>query len=97
MPLLAPMQKNNRFVSGKQRFIETKVDSDHKCLPQSYWVNKRKILTNLSAGRTIVVDGGVTWKEICEDILKDGTSPSTLARAAKGINKSANGWVVEVL
>jgi hypothetical protein len=56
--------------------------------------NKR--LVNTILGKGYDVPGGLTWKHICENILKDGTNPGTLARVARGQLKSTNGWQVKV-
>lgn len=57
--------------------------------------NKR--LINKRTGKGYDIPGGLTWTEICEDILKDGTSPGRLAMVARGRLKSTNGWEVKIL
>lgn len=59
--------------------------------------NANKRLVNKSLGKGYDVPGGLTWKHICENILRDGTNPSTLARVARGQLKSTNGWEVKIL
>ena len=93
------LEVKERFTSGdgSQCFSEVRTQPDPRFTPRQHWVSRPKILTKISTGRQVVVGGGVSWKEICKDILRDGTSPVTLARAAKGLCKTANGWVVQVL
>lgn len=57
----------------------------------------KKRLVNKSLGKGFDIPGGITWKDICENILKDGTSPATLARVARGCLHSTNGWEVKIL
>jgi hypothetical protein len=57
--------------------------------------NKR--LVNKRTGQGYDVPGGMTWTEICETVLKDGTNPGRLAMVARGRLKSTNGWGVTIL
>jgi hypothetical protein len=57
--------------------------------------NKR--LVNTKTGRGFDIPGGLTWTEICDGILKDGTNPGRLAMVARGRLKSTNGWEVKIL
>ncbi len=78
------------------RFIEEHIPVEAKP-PRNYLRDRGKRLTNRATGRRITVQGGVGWKEICEEILRDGTHPKSLAQVAAGKWKTANGWEVEVL
>jgi hypothetical protein len=78
------------------RFVEKRIPVEASP-PRNFFRNRRKRLTNRASGRSIEVKGGVGWKEICEDILKDGTNPKSLAAVAAGKWKTANGWEVEIL
>lgn len=57
--------------------------------------NKR--LVNSSLGKGYDIPGGMTWREICDSVLRDGTNPATLARVARGHLNSTNGWEVKIL
>lgn len=79
------------------RFEEIRIPVEDVRPPRNYLRDRDKILTNRAAGRQIKVRGGVGWKEICEEILCDGTHPKSLAQVAAGRWKTANGWEVKVL
>lgn len=78
------------------RFTETRIPVEARP-PRNFFRNKGKRLTNKASGRRIEVKGGVGWKEICDEILRDGTNPKSLAAVAAGKWKTANGWEVEIL
>lgn len=98
--------RNNRFAKKRTfmqdtrkdpRFEEKRIPIEQDRIPRNYLRNRKKVLTNRAMGRQITVQGGVGWKEICEEILCDGTHPKSLAQVAAGKWKTANGWEVEVL
>jgi hypothetical protein len=78
------------------RYVEKKIPIESSP-PRNYFRDKDKRLINKSSGRVITVKGGVGWKEICDEILKDGTHPKSLAAVAAGRWKTANGWEVEII
>ena len=79
------------------RFEETRIPIEKVRRPRALLLNKAKRLTNRFTGRQLVINPGVGWKEICEEILCDGTHPKSLAQVAAGKWKTANGWEVEIL
>lgn len=84
-------------IPENDRFEEVRIPVEQVRAPRKYLRDRSKRLTNRAAGRQITVKGGVGWKEICEEILCDGTHPKSLAQVAAGKWKTANGWEVEVL
>jgi hypothetical protein len=79
------------------RFEEKRIPIEPGRAPRNRLRDLAKVLTNRSTGRQITVKGGVGWKEICEEILRDGTHPKSLAQVAAGKWKTANGWEVQIL
>lgn len=79
------------------RFVERSIPAEVSSVTTNRFKNRAKKLTNKSLGRELTIKGGVGWKEICDEILCDGTHPKSLAAVAAGKWKTANGWEVEVL
>lgn len=66
--------------------------------PTTYSLRRaNKRLVNKRTGQGYDIPGGLSWTEICETILKDGTHPGRLAMVARGRLKSTNGWEVKIL
>lgn len=79
------------------RFVERPIPVEtHRALPVKFKSRPKK-LTNRITGRELTISGGIGWKEICDQILKDGTHPKSLAAVAAGRWKTANGWEVDML
>lgn len=81
--------------STDSRFVERSIPREARLTNQ--FKNRPKKLINRTLGRELTIKGGVGWKEICDEILCDGTHPKSLAAVAAGKWKTANGWEVEIL
>ena len=93
-------QKRQRFMTSLLpdfRFVERSIQAETLPVAHNKFKNRTKKLTNRSLGRELTIKEGVGWKEICDEILCDGTHPKSLAAVAAGKWKTANGWEVEVL
>ena len=79
------------------RFVERSIPIEISRITPNRFKNQSKKLTNRTSGRELMICGGIGWKDICDQILKDGTHPKSLAAVAAGRWKTANGWEVDIL
>jgi hypothetical protein len=75
-------QKEKRFIT--ERFT-----------PNESWKPFRLINDRLGVAHTIKIKMG--WTEICRDVLKDDTHPSSIRALVIGNYKTTNGWRCEYL
>lgn len=81
---------------SETRFKEFSLEPDPS-LKKETFKDRRKRLINRRDGRGIIVEPGMSWAEICREILKDGTKGFNLLKVARGELKQTNGWTVEIL
>jgi len=93
------LKKRNRF---ERQEMPTSPPSFYELPPvvpvaKSDLVSKPKILTNTRTGRRFFVAGGLSWKEIVTKVCQDETNPKSLYHVARGAQKTANGWTIELV
>jgi hypothetical protein len=81
---------------SKSRFKEFSLEPDPSLKTETF-KDRKKRLINRRDGRGIIVEPGMSWAEICREILKDGTKGFNLLKVARGELKQTNGWTVEIL